>query len=239
MNEIVRSHQVQTMDEIEKAARAMAASGYFKDSNAVAQAVVKILAGRELGFGAFSSMTGVNIIQGKPAISANLMASTIKRSGKYNYRIVEHTDTRCSIDFFENSEKIGTSTYTLDDAKKAGIANNQNWTKYPKNMLFARAISNGVRWHCPDVMNGSVVYTPDEVGMTVDDEGNGVVIDAQTEQLKPTKSLEIAARYNALVAKATALGIDTKAFVRGANTPDEELLKLGVELNAIVKGVAA
>ena len=40
-----------------------------------------------------------------------------------------------------------------------------NWRKYPKNMLFARAISNGVKWHCPDVMNGQPVYTPDEMGL--------------------------------------------------------------------------
>jgi len=29
-------------------------------------------------------------------------------------------------------------------------------------MLFARAISNGVRWYCPDVFSGAAVYTPDE-----------------------------------------------------------------------------
>jgi hypothetical protein len=39
-------------------------------------------------------------------------------------------------------------------------------------MLFARAMSNGVRWYCPDVTNGNAVYTPEELGAEVDEDGN-------------------------------------------------------------------
>lgn len=38
-----------------------------------------------------------------------------------------------------------------------------NWKKYPKAMMFARCMSNGVRTYCPDVFNGLAVYTPDEL----------------------------------------------------------------------------
>jgi hypothetical protein len=37
------------------------------------------------------------------------------------------------------------------------------WEKYPRNMLFARAMSNGVAFHCPDVMNGIRVYAEGEI----------------------------------------------------------------------------
>ena len=44
--------------------------------------------------------------------------------------------------------------------------------KFPRNMLFARAISNGARWYCPDLFNGNAVYVPEELGAVVDGDGN-------------------------------------------------------------------
>jgi len=68
MNEIVLQAPsiLHTFDDVERAAKAMSASGFFADTKQAAQAIVKILAGQELGFGAFASMTGVHIIQNKP-----------------------------------------------------------------------------------------------------------------------------------------------------------------------------
>jgi hypothetical protein len=37
-----------------------------------------------------------------------------------------------------------------------------NWQKYPRNMLFARALTNGARWYCPGVYFGAV-YSGDEL----------------------------------------------------------------------------
>jgi hypothetical protein len=59
----------------------------------------------------------------------------------------------------QGKESIGVSKFTIEDAKKAGT---KNLDKYPANMLFARAMSNGVKWYTPDVFNGPV-YTPDEI----------------------------------------------------------------------------
>ena len=47
-----------------------------------------IIRGREMGLGALTALDTFHIIEGKPALSANLLAATIKRSGKYDYRIV-------------------------------------------------------------------------------------------------------------------------------------------------------
>jgi hypothetical protein len=164
---------IKSFDDAERAAAAMARSGYFNDSREAAQALVKILAGQEMGFGAFSSMSGIHIIQGRPSIGANLMAAAVKRSGRYDYRVVEMTDKVCSIRFLQHGEDLGVSTFTLEDARKAGT---KNLDKFPRNMLFARAMSNGVRWYCPDVFNGSAVYTPEELGANVNEDGE--VIDA-------------------------------------------------------------
>ena len=138
--------------------KAFAESGMFPDIKSAAQAIVKIQAGQEIGIPPFAAMSGIHIIQGKPTIGAGVMASCVKGSGKYDYRVVESTEQVCSIDFFQGKEKIGNSTFTIADAKKAGT---KNLDKFPKNMLFARAMSNGVKWFTPDVFAGPV-YTPEE-----------------------------------------------------------------------------
>ena len=168
---------ISSYDEVEKAAKAMAGSGFFADTRQASQAIVKILAAREIGLGPFAGMTGVNIIQGKPAFGANIMAACVKKSGRYNYRVTEMNDKACAIEFMERLDgkwsTSGESKFTIDDARKAGT---KNLDKFPRNMLFARAMSNGVRWYCPDVMNGSVVYTPEELGADVDEDGNVVEV---------------------------------------------------------------
>lgn len=147
------------ISEIMSIGKAFVDSGMFPDIKSAAMAVVKIQAGQEIGIAPFAAMTGIHIIQGRPTIGAGLIASKIKASGKYNYKIIEHSKAICSIEFFEGKESLGKSTFTLDDAKKAGT---KNLDKFPENMLFARAISNGVKWFCPDVFSGPV-YTPEEM----------------------------------------------------------------------------
>ena len=139
--------------------KAFAESGMFADTRQAAQAIVKVQAGQEMGISPFAAMSGIHIIQGKPTVGAGIIASCIKRSGKYNYKVKELTETNCAIDFYEGEENIGTSIFSIADAKKAGT---KNLDKFPKNMLFARAISNGVKFYCPDVFNGPV-YVPEEM----------------------------------------------------------------------------
>lgn len=150
-------------------ATAMVKSKYFQDIASEDQATVKILAGREMGLQPFAAMVGIHIIQGRPALGANLIASLIKNDPRYNYKVVELTEKVCSIDFYEQGEKAGNSTFTAEDAKKAGT---KNMEKYPKNMLFARAISNGAKWYAAGIFGGSPVYTPEELGADTDEEGN-------------------------------------------------------------------
>ena len=164
------------LDNLQRTASMMAASGYFdaaRDRNqAIAQLAVKIMAGREMGYGPFASVQGIHVIQGKPSLSANIMAAAVKAHPRYDYRVRKMDNDGVRIEFFESSESLGISEFTADDAKKAGT---QNMGKFARNMLFARALSNGVRWYCPDVFNGNAVYSPEELGASVDD--NGDVID--------------------------------------------------------------
>ena len=157
----------------------LAKSGYFTDARDAGQAIVKILAGRELGFGPIASMTGFTIIKGHISMSSNLMGSAIKRSGRYDYRVTKISDEACVIKFYECSGlarvEIGESAFTKADLVRAESgrmvapgATGSMAERFPRNMLFARAMSNGVKWFCPDVLGGGPVYTPDELGQVVD-----------------------------------------------------------------------
>jgi hypothetical protein len=157
-------------------------SGYFeanvKADVAVAQMCVKVLAGRELGFGPFASVNGIHVVKGKPAVSANLMAAAVKGNPRYDYRVRQMDNDAVSLEFFEfvdgKRESLGLSTFTKQDAAKAGT---QNMDKFGRNMMFARAMSNGVKWFCPDVFDGNAVYVPEELGATVDGDGNVIDVD--------------------------------------------------------------
>jgi hypothetical protein len=159
------------LNEVMSIGKAFAESGMFSDTKSAAQAIVKIQAGQEIGIPPFAAMTGIHIIQGKPTIGAGLIASRVKGSGKYDYRVTQNDEKACIIDFYQGANKIGTSTFTIEDAKKAGT---KNLDKFPKNMLFARCISNGVKWFCPDVFSGPV-YVPQEMGADVTEEGEVIV----------------------------------------------------------------
>ena len=171
--------QLTTMDDVARAAKMMADSGYFADARDAAQAGVKIMAGQGWGIQPFDAMTGIHLIKGKPSIGAGLMAAKVKGSGRYDYRVREMTEKACRIEFFEGSESLGISSFTIEEARKAGT---QNLDKFARNMLFARAMSNGVKWFVPDVFNAPV-YTAEELGAEVDGDGN--IVDVTSYRAEP------------------------------------------------------
>lgn len=65
------------------------------------------------------------------------------------------------------AKSLGYSFFTITEAQTAGLGkwpekakwDKSQWGKWPRNMLFARAMSNGVKWYCPDLFGGVPVYT--------------------------------------------------------------------------------
>lgn len=131
-----------------------AKSGMFPDVKSQAQAVVKILAGKELGLSPFEAMGSIYVVNGRLALASKAMAGLIQRSKKYGYIIKKLDDTECTIDITNSDGVVGTTTFTIKDAAKAGLVNKDNWKSYPRNMLYARALSNACRFYCPEVISG-------------------------------------------------------------------------------------
>lgn len=221
-----------TIDEIHQIGRMLAMSGYFdakgNSDTAIAQVCTKILAGAEMGYGPFASVQGIHIIQGRPAVSANLMAAAVKSHPLYDYRVKRMDDKECSIEFFQRNgdkwESLGVSTFTADDARKAGT---KNMDKFARNMLFARAMSNGVRWYVPDCFSGSAVYTPEELGASVDGNGDYIEVDYRTvdqatgEIKPPAQPAPTPTNGNGNASKPVAQPVDVPPEVRHWEKPDD------------------
>ena len=159
---------VRNYTEAKSFAQAYALSGLRSGSKGdhaqrTAEALVKIEAGAELGIGPMAAIQAFHVVEGKPTMSGNGWAALIRRSGRYDYRIAELTPKRCSLEFLDRGEAVYTSTFTIDDAKAAGLAGKSVWKSYPEDMLFNRAITKGARKICPDVAMGLPIYTPEEI----------------------------------------------------------------------------
>lgn len=166
----------------------MVKSGYFTDVRDASQAIVKILAGAEIGIGPLAAISGVYIQNGKPTYSANIIAAAIKKSKRYDYRVKLLTAIQCDLEFFENGKSAGVSSFTMKDAETAGLLAGRNvhsWKHYPKNMLFARALTNGARFYAPDVFGGQAPYSPEELDVEVDGESGEAITTPPTATVAP------------------------------------------------------
>lgn len=164
--------------------KVLSQSGYFSDAKEAAQAAVKVMAGEEVGLGPVASMTGIHIVQGKVTLGANLIAALVRRHPEYDYEVTEHTDQVCTIVFTYKGKPAGTSSFSMADAEKAGLLKSPTWRAHPRNMLFARAMSNGAKWYAPDVSAGAPLYTPDELGAEIDGE-TGEVVSLPPQDVRP------------------------------------------------------
>ncbi|MCT7964208.1 hypothetical protein NG791_26370 [Laspinema sp. D1] len=217
-NQPITPHSVklETIEDALKIGAILAQSGYFKDSRNEQQAVVKILAGIELGLPPVAALQGIFLVDGKLSLSASTCAALVKRSGKYNYKVRRHTDQECTIEFYEkwsDSWKIvGESTFTIQDAQRAGLANKQNWRNYTRAMLFARAITQGSRWYCADIFSGAI-YSPDEINPDLQLNEDGELVEVEPVPPSPaTRTLRPAItpapanpQFNQMVAETTRL----------------------------------
>lgn len=168
---------IRNMDDAARLSKALADSGFYKDAKSPAQALVKVAAGIELGITPLAAMSGLHIVEGKVTMGSGLVASQVQRSGKFRTRIITRTDKRCEIKFQEKEgdqwlDLNPNAVFTWEDAVRAELTHKANWKKYPADMLFARAMTQGARMHTAQVFGGPI-YTPEEMGKeNTDAEGN-------------------------------------------------------------------
>ena len=127
-----------------------------------------ILAGHEAGISPMQSLSKIHVVDGRPAMSAELMRALVLRAG-HEIWVEEQSSTRVILKGQRaGSERVSTVTWTMDDAKRANLSGKQNWRSYPTAMLLARATSELCRMIFPDVLAG-ISHTIEEIGDLSDD----------------------------------------------------------------------
>lgn len=159
-------------------AKAIVASGFLpKAINTPEKALTLMLAGRELGLGPMQSIRSLYVVDGKPVMSADLMAALVHRKlpGAI-LRVAESGDTECTVEAARPGSQVTLFAFSLDDAKRADLLGKDNWKKYPRAMLRARCLAEAVRATFPDCLMG--VYDPDELGAVTNEVGEIVTVEA-------------------------------------------------------------
>jgi hypothetical protein len=121
-----------------------------------------VLYGAELGLGPMQSLNSIHVIEGRTAMSPELMRAMVARHG-HRIDVIENSNNVCEVKGTRaDTGSTATVRWTLDDARMAGLAGKNNWKTYPRAMLLARATSELCRIVFPDVIAG-LSYTPEEV----------------------------------------------------------------------------
>jgi hypothetical protein len=160
-----------------EAAQRYVASGLLPgEINTPQKALLVMTMGRELGVPATYALRNIHVIKGKAVSSAELMLALVRRVyGPGSIRVAKTTNDACTVQYREQGwDGISEFTFTIEDAKQAGLLGNPTWKNYPSAMLRARAISATVRFAFPECIAG--LYSPDEMGAEVEVVDGEVVV---------------------------------------------------------------
>lgn len=155
----------QPLDQQINYAKAMAVSNLLPVAyqNHPENVLVALEQGRALGIAPIQAMNQINVIKGKPALSADLIAALVRRAG---HRLrVEGDDTyaQATVIRADDPDYVPKPVrWDMERAKRAGLLGNPSWQKYPAAMLRARAISEAARAWANDALYG-FIYTPEEL----------------------------------------------------------------------------
>jgi hypothetical protein len=139
-----------------------------------------ILFGEEVGLNPMQSLAKVAVIKGRPTLTAEAQRALILAAG-HELWFEESTTTRAiAAGRRAGSDRIGRVTWTLDDAKRAGVTGQPNWQRYPAEMLRARSSAALARTMFADVIGGLVAAEE----LEGEQDANGVVT-VETEGAKP------------------------------------------------------
>lgn len=131
------------------------------------KAFAVLLKGHELGFTPMASAGSIAIIKGKVSLSADATVALCKRSPACLYlRLVESTEEIATYETQRHGDPSPTAlSYTIAQAKTAGLTGSQTWRAHAPAMLRARCGAAIARAVYPDLVAG--IYDPDEVAEIV------------------------------------------------------------------------
>lgn len=186
-------------------------------------ALIVLMAGRELGLQPMQSMRMLRVIKGNVTMAADATVALVRRSGDcVEWRLVESTAQRATYTTRRKGDTEPTTlTWTIEQAQRAGLTGGTGWRSYPEAMLRARCAAALARIVYPDLVAG--IYDPDELAHPI-------------EQPKPAPVVEQSA---AVVEPDTRTGLTGELLGLGDDVPEfvEQLLaRDGVDIGTAPLG---
>lgn len=147
------------ISDIERMATAVAKSGLFGVRTSE-QAMALMLIAQAEGLHPAIAARDYHVINGRPALKADAMLARFQTAGGA-VKWTKYTDEVVSATISHPQGGSVEIEWTLKMAERAGLTKNPTWRQYPRQMLRARVISEGIRTVFPGVVVGT--YTPEEV----------------------------------------------------------------------------
>lgn len=147
-----------------------------------------ILFGKELGMSPMTALQTINVIQGRPTLTANAMRGLAMAAG-VKFRLDESTETRCVMSAKAPGQEQWTPvTWTIDQARKLGLTNKENWKNQPSVMLIARATSQLCRLVAANVLIG-LPYSLEELSDIDAPDSDGPSVNTNPDPEKKTRRI--------------------------------------------------
>lgn len=181
---------INQIENIEKKAEMIAKSSIIPSSlrGKSGDILVLLMMAQELDIPPMQAINGINVIQGKPTISPQLMLGLIRRRVPSCYIKIEPSQEKlsCTVTMARDISRMDeayTTTWDMERAKKLQLDKKDNYIKQPLTMLQWRAVGDAARQIFSDVLSG--LYFPDEL-----DHLNDLHIDEKGE-LQGPKEVEV------------------------------------------------
>ena len=134
-------------------------SGLFPAFRNRESAAAMMLLCRAKGLDPMTAVERYHIVQGRPVMRADAMLGEFVRMGG-SVKWIQRDDKAAEATFSHAQGGTVTVRWTIEQARAAKLTGKDVWTQYPRQMLHARCVSEGVRSILPGATNG--LYTPEE-----------------------------------------------------------------------------
>ncbi len=137
-----------------------------------------LMSARDLGLAPTVAMRKMYVVDGQVTIAPALKMALVRMKGlgRVWFDPANNAEEATCYGQRVGEDHVHAVTFTMEDAKRAGLEKKNNWKAYPGRMLQWRAVGYLVDDVFPEVSFG--MYSPDELGAYTDDDGHVIDVDA-------------------------------------------------------------